>query len=40
MMATSEILNLSWYVKGVDNSLDSFIESKDTVESEELVIKK
>ena len=40
MMATSEILNLSWYVEGVDNSLDSFIESKDTVESVELVIKK
>ncbi len=40
MMSTSDILNLSWYVEGVDNSLDSFIVSKDAVESSELVIKK
>ena len=40
MMATSEILNLSWYVEGVDISLDSFIVSKDNIESVELVIKK
>ena len=39
-MSTSDILALNWYVEGVDLSLDSFIESKVTVESPELVIKK
>ncbi|MGN1339440.1 MAG: BMP family ABC transporter substrate-binding protein [Oscillospiraceae bacterium] len=39
-MSTSDILALDWYVEGVDLSLDSFIESKSTVESGELVIKK
>lgn len=39
-MATSDILSLNWYVEGVDLSLDSFVESKSTVESSELVIKK
>ncbi len=39
-MATSDILALNWYVEGVDLSLDSFIESKSTPDSSELVIKK
>lgn len=39
-MATSDILSLNWYVLGVDLSLDSFIESKSTPDSSELVIKK
>lgn len=39
-MATSDILALKWYVEGVDLSLDSFIESKSTPDSSELVIKK
>lgn len=39
-MSTSDILALNWYVEGVNLSLDSFIESKATVESSELVIKK
>lgn len=39
-MTTSDILSLSWYVEGVDLSLDTFILSKDTPDSVELVIKK
>ncbi len=39
-MATSDILALNWYVEGVDLSLGSFIESKSTPDSSELVIKK
>ena len=39
-MATSDILALNWYVEGVDLSLDSFIESKSTPDSSELIIKK
>lgn len=39
-MATSDILALDWYVEGVDLSLDSFIESKNTPDTSELVIKK
>lgn len=40
VMATSDILALNWYVEGVNLSLDSFIESKSTPDSSELVIKK
>lgn len=39
-MSTSDILSMKWYVEGVDLSLDSFIVSKDTPNSSELVIKK
>lgn len=39
-MATSDILALDWYVEGVDLSLDTFIISKDTPDSNELVIRK
>ena len=39
-MATSDILAMNWYVEGVDLSLDTFIVSKDTPDSSELVIKK
>ena len=39
-MATSDILSMNWYVLGVDLSLDSFIESKNTPDISELVIKK
>lgn len=39
-MSTSDILSLSWYVEGVDLSLDTFIVSKDNPDSVELVIKK
>lgn len=39
MMSTSDILALSWYVEGVDLSLDTFVISKDTPDENELVIK-
>ena len=39
-MSTSDILALSWFVEGVDLSLDTFIVSKDTPTVHELVIKK
>lgn len=40
MMSTSDILALSWYVEGVDLSLDTFVISKDTPDENELVIKR
>lgn len=40
MMSTSDILALSWYVEGVDLSLDTFVVSKDTPDENELVIKR
>ena len=39
-MSTSDILALSWYVEGVDLSLDTFVVSKDAPTEHELVIKK
>ncbi len=39
-MSTSEILALSWYVEGVDLSLDTFIVSKENPDVVEMVIKK
>lgn len=39
-MSTSDILALSWYVEGVDLSLETFVVSKDTLAENELVIKK
>lgn len=39
-MSTSDILALSWFVEGVDLSLDTLIVSKDTPTVHELVIKK
>ena len=39
VMSTSDVLAMDWYVLGVDNSLDSFIESKATFEEVPLEIK-
>mgnify|MGYP002523473367 FL=1 len=40
VMATSDVLAMDWYVLGVDNSLDSFIESKAVFEEVPLEIKR
>lgn len=39
VMSTNDVLAMDWYVLGVDNSLDSFIESKATFEEVPLEIK-